>query len=447
MTKFTHVFTPLLICCYSIIGLLAIYQIYLMKRYMYNLVSFNTGFLCCCVPWCVLRIIYWLIPGNACAGDPSQLLQGFFLALPINLEFVCFYLIMIHIMRKVRLADPADLGRSSPDASDAREKFKRMLLWVSLVGHITFLACNVFTVIFSVTAGTRSPYSEDPSSDFQSDNDCVESAAEHLSQCQQNGCFAANNLAGNLQLGLTSIANLLLALCLMYYGVKLHISDSESKANHAMARQLASSIVDATASIPQIAFGAGESPLVTEGVCVALLLVFVSRAFFDALQLDIFAASPLSIPQDKDVTQFWIFFVYMAWEICPISLMLFFFGRTKHASKPTGGMIERLHSHSQRLDASARDEEEVPEPSMHVPDAFWPMALPSSRSRDVSNQSKVEHVSIMDNESRYDSQPGTPQQQPMQGPSGQLQPNPMHGARPGQYTRSELFRAAQWGAR
>eukprot|EP00656_Telonema_subtile_P005978 TRINITY_DN12745_c0_g1_i1.p1 TRINITY_DN12745_c0_g1~~TRINITY_DN12745_c0_g1_i1.p1 ORF type:complete len:455 (+),score=83.37 TRINITY_DN12745_c0_g1_i1:90-1454(+) len=409
METFGHVYTPLLICCYSIIGVLSVYQLYLMKRHLYNLLSFNTGFLCCCVPWCILRIAYWLVPANACADDTHQLLQEFMLELPINLQFVCFYLIMVYIMRQVR----------NSEGTWDRE-FRGWLKWISLLAHVSFLGCNVGTAVIQVTKGSRfyPPYHDD-------DAECNYSYERHPEDCHKYGCFAPENTATNLQLGFSSCAFLLLALSLLFYGTKLHINANDAKNPRPITNR---SIADHTESIPQIAFGAGESPMVTEGVCIALLIVFVSRSIFDALQLDMFAAAPLSIPQDKDITDFWIFFVYVCWEVLPISLMLFFFGSTKHAPKHT--------SHEKRFQAYAqpmREDEEDPtldqptEPA-RANNIFWPMSNPqlSTSFVEPGNQrppppahyalSRKEQTSFMDNENRYDSQPGTPQQFPLNAP-------------------------------
>lgn len=417
MSKFTHVFTPLLICCYAIIAVLAVYQIYLMKRHLYNLSSFNAGFLCCCVPWCLLRISYWLVPTDSCANDTQQLLQGFMLELPINLEFVCFYLIMVYIMRQVRNSE-----------GTWNREFRTWLKWVSIAAHVSFLVGNVATVVVSVTNGTR---------EFDAtDSDCVSDMQHHPEECKDNGgCFSDNATAANVQLGLSSTAFMLLALNLLYYGVKLHFNFSDTN-----APRPARSVTDPTESIRQIAFGAGESPLVTEGICITLLVVFVSRSVFDAMQLDIFAPSPLSIPQDKDITNFWIFGVYMAWEVLPISLMLFFFGTTKPAPKPVTNE-KRFQAYNQPM-REGDDEVEDPvterlEAENPAPNMYWPLPsdpMGSSFSGETRlNQERSysparnalarKEKSFMENENRYDSQPSTPQQQPMHGPGArQLQP-------------------------
>jgi len=417
MTKFSHVFTPLLICCYAIIAVLAIYQIYLMKRHLYNLLSFNTGFLCCCVPWCLLRISYWLVPGDSCASDTNQLLQGFMLELPINLEFVCFYLIMVYIMRQVR----------NSEGTWDRE-FKTWLKWISLAAHTIFLGCNVATVILQVTAGSRKSGKQWVPAD---DADCYTSNITNPQQCAKYGCFEANETASDLQLGFSSCAFLILALSLLFYGTKLHINAREAKNPRPVANR---SIADPTESIPQIAFGAGESPVVTETICVILLLVFVSRSVFDALQLDMFAAAPLSIPQDKDITNFWIFFVYMGWEILPIALMLFFFGSTKHAPKHTRSRIKDYGQPMREDEAEdpLADSQRLAAAAAPAPNTYWPMSnpqtgasftgeAPQATERAYSparyHGGRKENVSFMENENRYDSQPGTPQQQPMNGPS------------------------------
>eukprot|EP00658_Telonema_sp_P-2_P029145 TRINITY_DN2221_c0_g1_i5.p1 TRINITY_DN2221_c0_g1~~TRINITY_DN2221_c0_g1_i5.p1 ORF type:complete len:419 (-),score=93.38 TRINITY_DN2221_c0_g1_i5:186-1442(-) len=388
---------------------------------LYNMLSFNTGFLCCCVPWCVLRITYWLILSHPCADDAEQMLQGFMLEVPINLEFLCFYFIMVYIMRQVRKVE-----------GTWDREFMVWLKRFSVGVHTLFLACNVATVVISVTSGTRQ------SAQDANDSECTQSYEKHANTCEANGgCFSANETAANAQLGLSGSAFLLLALSLMFYGAKLHINAREVK-KPANSR----SMTDPTESIPQIAFGAGESPLVTEGVCIMLLLVFVSRSVFDAMQLDIFAPSPISIPSDKDITDFWIFFVYVAWEIVPISLMLFFFGTSKHAPKHTAHE-KRFQAFNQPMTEDVEEPPEEPQAVPVAPNTYWPLNNPvgasasfttderfSERSHSPARQHLAKNnKSFMDNENRYDSQPGTPQQQPMR--EGTLQAGAMPVGRMG----------------
>jgi len=397
MTKFTQVYTPLLICCYAIIGFLAIYQMYLIQHHRSKLISWNSGFLCCCVPWCALRITYWLMPTDSCETDEENLLQNLILALPINLEFVCFYLIMVYIMSKVRkFADDAE--------------FTTRLKWISVVAHVTYLATNLSLVVVTQLNGSRQPQ-QSP----DADSDCNNSPAQ---KCLNNGgCFIANDDASELQQGLYSLSFFSLALSLFFYGLKLHISPE---------KPLAALTGDPAESMPQLRWHAHESRYVTEGVCIALLLVFVSRAVFDALQLNIFAPSPLSIPQNKDVHEFWIFFVYMAWEVFPCSLMLFFFGTIntppkrdaknepsrrdwQNFSKPMTEGIEEDHTPV----LASTSSKERPNPNWPLPadvhyvaeDKYSPLHHPvdgRQRSRE----------GLMDDDRRYDSPSEPPLQMP-----------------------------------
>eukprot|EP00656_Telonema_subtile_P056101 TRINITY_DN8888_c0_g1_i4.p1 TRINITY_DN8888_c0_g1~~TRINITY_DN8888_c0_g1_i4.p1 ORF type:complete len:452 (-),score=99.03 TRINITY_DN8888_c0_g1_i4:58-1413(-) len=435
MARFDHVYTPMLICCYAIVGVLAVYQIYLMKRHLYNLFSFNTGFLCCCVPWCVLRISYWLLPGNSCRTNTGQLLQGFMLELPINLEFACFYFVVVYIMRQVRNAE-----------GQWDENFKTWLRRVSLLGLFAFLACLVVSEITKLSFGTRQYPPFDPH------DDCFQQGQLHPEDCAESGCLLQSETAGNFQMGFISMAHLLLALSLLFYGTKLHIHCRDAKNPRPMLNR---SIVETTASIPQIAFSAGESQLVTESVVVILCVVFVSRSIFDALQLPMFESIPLSIPQDKDVDNFWIFFVYMWWEILPLSLMLFFFGKTKPMPMHTTHE-KRFEAYAQPMNEEDSLEQPLePEPEPQVPNTFWPMrdpqhlTLSSFTEHQRRNPARLagnsggpgmdqsvrpslqvgraevplvrerEIASFMDNENRYDSPLGSPM------------PHPINAAQPG----------------
>lgn len=352
------------------------------------------------------------MPTDSCESDSSNLLQNLILALPINLEFVCFYLIMVYIMSKVRkFADDAD--------------FTTRLKWISLVAHITYLTTNIALVVITMTEGSRLKKDE-PNFDFDADSDCKTSFGKYPRKCMANGgCFEPNNAASNLQQGLYSLSFFLLALSLFFYGLKLHISPE---------KPLAALTADPAESMPQLRWHAHESRYVTEGVCIALLLVFVSRAVFDALQLNIFAPSPLTIPMDKDVREFWIFFVYMAWEVFPCSLMLFFFGTIntppkRDTSEPLPRRDWRNYA-APMTDAQEGDHTPVlagtsekprPNPNWPLPANVHFVAEDKQYSPHHGNPAQPHHQhenNFMDDDRRYDS----PCEPPLQMPTGMMQP-------------------------
>jgi len=371
------------------------------------------------------------MPTDSCDSDSTNLLQNLILALPINLEFVCFYLIMVYIMSKVRkFADDAN--------------FTTRLKWISLVAHITYLATNISLVVICQLKGSRiSPFETDPNFDPDADGDCKMSFKQNHQKCVANGgCFNANDDASNLQQGLYALSFFLLALSLFFYGLKLHISPE---------KPLAALTTDPAESMPQLRWHAHESRYVTEGVCIALLLVFVSRAVFDALQLNIFAPSPLEIPQDKDVHEFWIFFVYMAWEVFPCSLMLFFFGTIN--TPPKRDTSEPLPRRDWRNYAAkltdAQEEDHTPvlaasEKPRSNPN--WP--LPANVHYDVvaedkysphGNQVGRHHHgnNFMDDDRRYDS---PSEVTPLPNTGGMMQPGMMqpHLGRGDLYARTQI---------
>jgi len=78
---------------------------------------------------------------------------------------------------------------------------------------------------------------------------------------------------------------LLLGFSLLFYGVKLHIIASREATARNKARQGGRNIP------PQVSWGPNESRFRTEAICFLLLTVFISRAVFDLVQLDVFSNS------------------------------------------------------------------------------------------------------------------------------------------------------------
>jgi len=323
-------FTPLLVGLYFLLVILAIYQIILIHSHGHKLLSFNYGFLWLCVLFCMFRVTFWLVE--------TRHYFTYHLAFwyPINIQFGMFYLVMLYIRRLVE---------RSESTSDMRGFQKKVVKWVSLILNMVFFWATTVWLIFCSTM---------PSGDKSGINTCESTHAIFAAMCF-----------------------LTLGLSLLFYGVKLHIIASREAA----ARE--KDIVPAT----KVNWGPNETRFRTEAICFLLLSVFISRAVFDLVQLDIFNSHPLAVSSgdyNKDITNAAVFWMYVVWEIFPTTLMLFFFGTAASAATAVSAsqqalMQERLTITDPMCDSTVNGKSDLEDDGELIEsgqgtNAYWPFS-------------------------------------------------------------------------
>lgn len=361
--QYTQPYTPLLVALYVLVFLLALYQIVLIYCHGHKLASFNFGFLCLCVLFCAVRVIFWIVETD---DDTSYHIMYWF---PINIQFGMFYLVMLYIMRLVQRSE-----------SSWNSRQKSLVFWISVAINATFFLATCGWVIF---CGRESDNSKEDA--------CSSTHAVFAAMCF-----------------------LILGLSLLFYGVKLHIIASRE----ALARDKA---MQGGQNIPsQVRWGPNESRFRTEAICFLLLTVFITRAVFDLMQLELFNSHPLSLSNHKngkDITDALVFWMYVVWEIFPTALMLFFFGTAVTAA---GGVSahqaryvrERLtitdpSSLGTSCDALQPLHEREDQIIENGPNVLWPLpkevtdvAVGGSKN---SNEVPSRTPGLLEDDSRYDS--------------------------------------------
>lgn len=206
---------------------------------------------------------------------------------------------------------------------------------------------------------------------------------------------------------------LTLGLSLLFYGVKLHIIASRE----AVARDKA---MQGGQNIPsQVRWGPNESRFRTEAICFLLLTVFITRAVFDLMQLELFNSHPLKLSDKangKDITDALVFWMYVVWEIFPTALMLFFFGTAVTAA----GALNPLQARYVRERLTITDpsslatgdalqplQEREDQIIEQGPNVLWPLpkevtdvAVGGSKN---SNEVPSRTPGLLEDDSRYDS--------------------------------------------
>jgi len=173
-----------------------------------------------------------------------------------------------------------------------------------------------------------------------------------------------------------------------------------------------------------VSWGPKESRFRTEAICFLLLVVFITRAVFDLLQLEIWVTDNTlgPTPKKKDITEPIVFWMYFVWEIFPTTLMLFFFGAAvgAHASGQSAALA-RYHSRLTLTDSFAaggvpgaeyhdRYENEQDIIEKDTPNALWPVpkdvADSLMRAQDGMAALEAGHqrpLDLLEDDGRYDS--------------------------------------------
>lgn len=208
---------------------------------------------------------------------------------------------------------------------------------------------------------------------------------------------------------------LALGLSLLFYGVKLHIIASREATARTKARQ------DGRNLPPQVSWGPNESRFRTEAICFLLLTIFITRAVFDLVQLDIFVLPVTTDKYGKDITNPVVFWLFFGWEICPTALMLFFFGTAVTQAQQSANQARYVRERLTIVDSTASmiepagyeedDEDALIESG--APNALWPIpkdladiVVSKQGSLDASVQGTSGHghkVGLLEDDGRYDS--------------------------------------------
>lgn len=359
MEEYTAPYTPLLVGLYFLLIILAIYQIILIHSHGHKLLSFNYGFLWLCVLFCMFRVTFWLVETD----DYFTYHLAFWY--PINIQFGMFYLVMLYIMRLVQ---------RSESTQDMRVFQKKMVFWVSLILNVVFFLITTVWLIFCSVINTDSGI-----------NSCDSTHAIFAAMCF-----------------------LTLGLSLLFYGVKLHIIASREAA----ARE--KDIVPAT----KVNWGPNETRFRTEAICFLSLTVFISRAVFDLVQLNIFNSHPLAVSDStysKDITDAAVFWMYVAWEIFPTTLMLFFFGTSVSAATASVSAQQQALMHQRltitdpmcengaNVKSDLEDDDDLIESGQGT-NAYWPFPkeVADAVGQHQRNQNDADQ-GLLNDPNRYDS--------------------------------------------
>merc|ERR1711907_219681 len=255
----------MLVLLYIVMALLATYQIIQIRIHKHKLLSFNFGFLILCVLFCAFRVSFWLTPVSFGGIALYRAMYWF----PINIQFGMFYLVMLYIMRLVQRTE----------TNWDKQRKGGVIYWTSVGINATFF---VLVVVWLVV-------------------------------CSESGL--SEETCGDTHTVFSAMCFLILGLSLLFYGVKLHIISSRDAARATGSR----------ANGAGVSWGPKESRFRTEAICFLLLVVFITRAVFDLVQLDIIIGSLGPTSESKAVSGVG-FAMYIAWEIFPTGLMLLFFG-------------------------------------------------------------------------------------------------------------------------
>jgi len=214
----------------------------------------------------------------------------------------------------------------------------------------------------------------------------------------------------------SALCFLALGLSLLFYGVKLHIIAAREATARIRARQ------DGRNLAPQVSWGPNESRFRTEAICFLLLTIFISRAIFDLVQLDIFVLPVTLVKYGKDITNPVVFWLFFGWEICPTALMLFFFGTAVTQAQQTATQARLMSERLTIVDSVDNDgggydeDDEDGLIETGASNALWPIPKDladivvsknlAQGSLDTSMQGTSGHghkVGLLEDDGRYDS--------------------------------------------
>jgi len=172
-------------------------------------------------------------------------------------------------------------------------------------------------------------------------------------------------------------------------------------------------------NVTKVRWGPNESRFRTEAICFVLLTVFITRAVFDLVQLDLFNSHPLAVATStysKDITNGVVFWMYVVWEIFPTTLMLFFFGTASGSAGPNATQAKFIATITDQVSGKSfldpTDDDDVDSIERGTSDAFWPFP---KEVAEVASQSGVQRSirgplqandhsrpGLMEDDERYD---------------------------------------------